>query len=304
MRTASGPNPAVSAVRLVHTAERIREWTRAYRRAGLCVGFVPTLGGLHAGHSALLRQARQECDRVVASIYLNPTQFDCPEDLDGYPSTREEDVSACRAGGVDLLWLGRSQDFLSEGFQTWVEVEELTSPLCGAGRPGHFRGVTTVVMQLLQVVLPHRVYFGLKDYQQTCVVTRMAEDLNLDVEIRLVETVREPDGLALSSRNARLAPPQRQAALVIWRALSKARRRVLDGERSVEAVSHALCTELQSEPLVRVEYADVRDARTLELLETGELRLDGAGTLLAIAVQLGPVRLIDNVVLRREGTGG
>lgn len=291
-------------MRIVERADRLREWTEAYRRAGLSVGLVPTLGALHAGHVALQGRAREECDRVVVSIYLNPTQFDSPEDLSGYPDTLDEDLTACRDAGVDLVWLGRPHDLLPDGFQSWVQVEELTWPLCGAGRPGHFRGVATVVAQLLHVVRPHRAYFGLKDYQQSRVVTRMVRDLSLDVEIRLVETVREPDGLALSSRNARLTPEERQAASVIWRALSKARDLVLGGERLVSAVSHALTGELATEPLVSVEYADIRDAETLELLTGEELRLDGAGTLLAVAAKVGAVRLIDNVVLRREEPGG
>ncbi len=180
-------------MKVIEDAARVREWTEAYRRAGLSVGFVPTMGALHEGHGELIRVSREECERVVVSIYVNPTQFDNPDDLDKYPSALEGDLEACRARGVDLVWIGRREDLLPEGFQTWVEVGSLTSPLCGAGRPGHFRGVTTVVAQLLHVVRPHRAYFGRKDFQQALVIRRMVEDLRFDLEIRRVPTVRPPD---------------------------------------------------------------------------------------------------------------
>jgi pantoate--beta-alanine ligase len=284
-------------MRICERSSEVRAWTEAYRRSGLSVGLVPTLGALHAGHRALLDRARAECERVVASVYLNPTQFDSPEDLEKYPSAPEADAELCRDAGVDLLWLGRRDDLLPEGFQTWVEVERLTRRLCGATRPGHFRGVATVVTQLFEVVRPHRAYFGLKDYQQARAVARMAADLHFDLEVRCVPTVREADGLAASSRNRRLAPRERAAAAAIYRALEAARQRILAGERSAAAVVEHLRAELSREPLLGVEYAEVVDGATLEPFARGEIDLSGGGALVAVAVRAGAVRLIDNVLV-------
>lgn len=270
----------------------------AWRRAGLSVGFVPTLGGLHDGHRALLRRARSECERVVASVYLNPTQFDSPRDLEAYPADEEQDVGTCREAGVDLLWLGRRDDLLPPGFQTRVEVEELTRSLCGGARPGHFRGVTTVVTQLLHVARPHRAYFGLKDYQQARVVARMVSDLTFDCEIRLVETVREPNGLALSSRNRRLDAEGRRAAAAIHRSLSVARRAVVDGETRAGVVEERLRQALAEEPALEVEYAEVVDAGSLAPLPDGDLLAAADGVLLAVAAYVQGVRLIDNEWIR------
>jgi len=289
-------------MRVIERVDDLRSWTAAYRRAALSIGFVPTLGGLHAGHVELLRSARRECDRVVASVYLNPTQFDSAADLESYPSRREVDIATCREAGVDVLWLGRREDLLRDGFESRVEVERLTRRLCGAGRPGHFRGVATVVTQLLHVVAPHRAYFGLKDYQQSRVVTRMAADLLFDVEIRYVETVRERDGLALSSRNARLTLDERRAATAISRALAASRAAIEAGERRVDAVVDVARRELGHEPLVRPEYVEVCDAGDLEPFASGTLRLSGAGVLVAIAAVVGAVRLIDNAVIQESET--
>jgi len=285
-------------MKVIEDAARVREWTEAYRRAGLSVGFVPTMGALHEGHGELIRVSREECERVVVSIYVNPTQFDNPDDLDKYPSALEGDLEACRARGVDLVWIGRREDLLPEGFQTWVEVGSLTSPLCGAGRPGHFRGVTTVVAQLLHVVRPHRAYFGRKDFQQALVIRRMVEDLRFDLEIRRVLTVREPDGHALSSRNLRLDEAERQTALAIQRALRLLAARFEEGERSVGELTRHLRGAFASEPRLRVEYAELRDADTLELCQEPDSIPDEPGrVLVAVAAQVGGVRLIDSILL-------
>ena len=287
-------------MRRFERVEEARQWIRAWRTAGLSVGFVPTLGALHEGHASLLRRAASECDRVVASIWLNPTQFDSSADLDAYPRTLEADRALCDVSGVDLLLEGRSEDFLPDGFDSEVRVEQLTQPLCGAGRPGHFRGVTTVVAQLLHAALPHRAYFGLKDFQQARVIARMVRDLLFDVEMRLVPTSREADGLARSSRNVRLSAEGRRQAPVLWRSLRAARALVAAGEHRVEAIESCLSQELAKAPLVEVEYARVVRGEDLRELETSLIELRGHGTLIALAARVESVRLIDNVWMAPE----
>jgi pantoate--beta-alanine ligase len=288
-------------VRLIERAAELRAWTAAYRSAGLSVGFVPTLGALHEGHFSLMRQARQECDRVVVSIYLNPTQFNSASDLEKYPSTPESDLEGSRREGADLLYLGRGDDLLPPGFQSWVEVTELTRPLCGPFRAGHFRGVTTVVAQLLHLVEPHRAYFGLKDFQQAAVLDRMVADLWFPAEVRRLPTVREADGLAMSSRNARLSPQEREAAPAIHRALGATRRLMLGGESRVARLAAFLLDRLREEPRLRVEYAEILDAGTLAPFASGSVRPAPHGILIAVAAHAGGVRLIDNVWVEPGG---
>ncbi|HVR76652.1 MAG TPA: pantoate--beta-alanine ligase [Planctomycetota bacterium] len=267
-----------------------------YRAAGLSIGFVPTMGALHAGHVSLFERARSECERVVASIFVNPTQFGPGEDLAAYPRTPGADIAACRQGGVDLVLLAREKEVYPAGFQTWVQVEDLSRPLCGARRPVHFRGVATVVTQLLQIVTPHRAYFGAKDYQQCRIVERLVKDLHLPAEIRVVETMREADGLAMSSRNVYLDAGARRAAPRIHRALRAARDLVLAGETRASRVLDALREALETGPDLRVDYAEVRDAATLEDLPGGLLPGKPGSVLIAVAVFAGKTRLIDNVV--------
>ncbi|MBN1441904.1 MAG: pantoate--beta-alanine ligase [Planctomycetes bacterium] len=279
---------------VTRSSEEAARWARAYRTAGLSTGFVPTLGGLHEGHHSLLRRARSECEKVIASVYLNPTQFHSAEDLEKYPASEEEDLAALRRERADLVYLGRAADLLPDGFQSWVDVEILTRPLCGAFRPGHFRGVTTVVAQLFSIIRPHRAYFGLKDYQQAAVVRRMARDLSLGVEIRLCPTVREASGLAISSRNRRLSAGEREAACVVHRALEAARRAIEAGEDRIQVLLAALEQQLGSEPLFRTEYAEIVDAATLERFGGGRIEWGERGVLVAVAGYIGSVRLIDS----------
>lgn len=283
-------------MKIIESARDMRGESELLRRAGLSLGFVPTLGGLHAGHRALLDRARSECERVSASIYLNPTQFDSPADLATYPASMDADLSLCESAGVDIVWLGRRADLFPDGFQTWVEVERLTRPLCGAFRPGHFRGVTTIVAELLAIAKPHRAYFGLKDFQQALAIERMVRDLWLDTEVVKVPTVREPDGLALSSRNARLAPEERAVAPALYRSLVRTRELLLGGEHRVDALEAFLRRAIEEEPRFRVEYAEVVRAADLEPFSTGTVDID-AGVLIAVAAHLGSARLIDNVWL-------
>jgi pantoate--beta-alanine ligase len=279
--------------RLAETAERCDR----YRAAALSVGFVPTLGALHDGHVSLFRRAKSECDRVAVSIFVNPTQFGPGEDLAAYPRPREADLAACREAGVDLVFLGAAGEMYPAGFQTWVTVDELSRPLCGASRPVHFRGVATVVTQLLSIVRPHRAYFGQKDYQQSLVVRRLALDLHLGAEIRVLPTVREADGLAMSSRNRYLDAGARRVAPRIARALAGARELILGGEEHVEAVVARLRSDLEREGGLRIDYAEVLEAATLRAFEGGLLRRGPGGIVVAVAAHVGGARLIDNVVI-------
>ncbi len=256
------------------------------------VGFVPTMGYLHEGHISLARRARQECGRVVASIFVNPTQFGPNEDLSNYPRNLERDLRLLEAAGVDLVWMPTPEVMYPPGFATWVEVEGLTRPLEGAARPGHFRGVTTVVAKLLNAVQPTKAYFGQKDAQQAAVIRRMARDLNFPVEIVVCPTVREADGLAMSSRNSYLSAEERQAATILFRALTAAKSAYARGERNAESLRKIMAETLASEPLAKMQYVSCADYDTLEELET----VTGK-TLLSMAVFMGKTRLIDNFVL-------
>ena len=278
---------------LKHSAE-VSQWCEAYRKASISLGLVPTLGGLHEGHLSLVRQARLECDRVLVSIYLNPSQFDSAGDLEEYPADLQADLEACRQAGVDIVFLGEQEEFLPEGFQSWVFVEKLTERLCGAGRPGHFRGVCTVVTQLLHVVRPRRAYFGLKDFQQAKVISRMVGDLLFDVELCLMPTVRSEDGLAVSSRNRRLATAGRNQAAAIGKSLQGASELLAAGERSVAVLKEYMTGMLDKATGCRVEYAEVLAASSLEEFPEGKVSVSAEGVLLAVAVWFGEVRLIDN----------
>jgi pantoate--beta-alanine ligase len=256
------------------------------------VGFVPTMGYLHAGHVSLARQAKAECVSVVASIFVNPTQFGPNEDLAKYPRDLPRDLALLEAAGVDLVWTPTPEVMYPSDFQTWVEVQGLTKGLEGEVRPTHFRGVTTVVAKLFNAVGPEKAYFGQKDAQQVAVIRRMVKDLDFPIDIVVYPIVREPDGLAMSSRNVYLNPEERQAATVLFRALSAAKAIHEKGERDAEALRQTMRDMLNTEPLVRLQYVSCADYDTLEELEkvTGK-------SLLSMAVYLGKTRLIDNFVL-------
>jgi pantoate--beta-alanine ligase len=256
------------------------------------LGLVPTMGYLHPGHISLVERARAECASVGVSIFVNPTQFGPSEDLAKYPRNIERDLKLLEAAGADVVWLPTPEIVYPTGFQTWVTVEGLTSPLEGAMRPGHFRGVTTVVAKLFNAFQPQRAYFGQKDAQQAAVIRRMTRDLDFPIEIVVCPTVREPDGLAMSSRNSYLNPEERQAATVLFRALSAAREAYLSGERQAERLKALMTSIIQAEPLASLQYVSCADYDTLEELET----ITGK-TLLSMAVFIGKTRLIDNFVL-------
>ena len=255
------------------------------------VGLVPTMGYLHEGHLSLIRRAREECDHVAVSIFVNPTQFGPQEDLAKYPRDLERD-SRLIEPYTDLLWTPTPEIMYPPGYQTWVEVEQMTQPLEGAVRPGHFRGVTTVVAKLFNAVQPHRAYFGQKDAQQAAVIRQMVRDLNFPLEVVISPIVRESDGLAMSSRNVYLDPEQRKAATVLYRALSTAKEAYENGKRDADQLRRAMKDVLASEPLAQVQYVSCADYDTLEELETVTRK-----TLLSMAVFVGKTRLIDNFVL-------
>lgn len=256
------------------------------------LGLVPTMGYLHEGHLSLARRAREECDRVAASIFVNPTQFGPTEDLSKYPRDFDRDLSLLDAAGVDLVWTPGNETIYPPGFSTWVEVEGLTRPLEGAARPGHFRGVTTVVAKLFNAVQPQAAYFGQKDAQQAAVVRKMTRDLNFPVEIVVCPTVREADGLAMSSRNSYLSPEERKSAVVLFRALTAAREAFERGERDAESLRKVMSATLTSEPRARTQYVSCADYDTLE-----ELATVTGKALLSMAVFIGKTRLIDNFVV-------
>jgi pantoate--beta-alanine ligase len=286
-------------VEIVATVRELQARADAERRDGRRIALVPTMGALHAGHLALVDEARRRADVVVVSIFVNPAQFDAAADLAAYPRTLEADLAACRARGVDRVFEPEPGELYPPGHQTWIEVSELAKPLCGASRPGHFRGVATVVAKLLVAAKPHVAVFGAKDFQQLALVKRLVRDLGLDVEIVGHPTVRESDGLALSSRNVNLSPDARREALCLVRALEAAESAVRAGERRRDAVLAAAREAIAKAPLARLDYAELRDPETLA---PAPERLDSS-VLLALAAFLprrdgqGEVRLIDNRVL-------
>jgi len=288
-------------MRVIETVRELSALADVERGAGRRVALVPTMGALHAGHRALVDEARKRADRVWVSVFVNPAQFDEASDFEGYPRERERDLALCREAGVDVVFEPSVEELYPAGAATWVEVDRLAEPLCGATRPGHFRGVATVVTKLLAAARPHEAVFGQKDYQQLAVVRRLARDLCLGTRIVGVPTVREADGLALSSRNVRLGPGARREATVLVRSLDAAEQAWRAGERGREALLRLVREELGRAPRATVDYAELRDPATLELSPDP---LCGPA-LLALAVRFPPdpdgrgaaVRLIDNRVL-------
>jgi len=265
-------------------------WTTRLSFSGT-VGLVPTMGYLHEGHLSLIRRARDECDHVFVSIFVNPTQFGPKEDLSKYPRDLERDIRLIKPY-TDVLWTPSAEEMYPKGYQTWVEVEALTKSLEGAMRPGHFRGVTTVVAKLFNAVQPHKAYFGQKDAQQAAVIRQMVRDLNFPIEIVVCPTAREADGLAMSSRNVYLNEEQRRAATVLFRSLSAAKELYEGGERDAEKVRGKMKEVLAGEPLAEAQYVSCADYDTIE--ELTEIK---GKALLSMAVFIGKTRLIDNFVL-------
>jgi pantoate--beta-alanine ligase len=256
------------------------------------VGFVPTMGYLHEGHLSLIRKAKADCKSVVVSIFVNPTQFGPTEDLSKYPRDLERDLKLIEPLGVDLVWTPSPEIMYPTGYQTWVEVDALTRPLEGSMRPGHFKGVTTVVAKLFNAVQPQKAYFGQKDAQQAAVIRRMTQDLNFPIDVVVCPIVREADGLAMSSRNKYLSTEERKAALVLFHSLSAAKEAYEAGERNAEELRRKMKEVIAAESLAQMQYVSCADYDSLE-----ELDVIKGKTLLSMAVMLGKTRLIDNFVL-------
>ena len=276
--------------------DRIRALVREMRANGERIGYVPTMGALHEGHLSLIRRAGQLATKTVVSLFVNPAQFGPSEDFRNYPRNPERDAELARLAGADVLYAPKVGDIYPPGYRTYVAVEGLGTTLEGASRPGHFRGVATVVVKLLNRVAPHVALFGQKDAQQAILIKKMVRDLEMDLDIEICPTVREEDGLAMSSRNAYLTPAQRRAAPVLYRALRRAESAVIrERERSAARIVHLIRETVAAEPDVSLDYAEVVDAGTLAPLE----RIEG-NVLIPIAARVGATRLIDNVILRVE----
>jgi pantoate--beta-alanine ligase len=278
-------------MRIIETIHDLNVALAPARRDGKRIGFIPTMGAFHDGHLALMRRARKECDIVLVSIFVNPLQFSAGEDYDRYPRNLTNDNRLADSVGVDLIFVPSVAEMYAKGFRTFVDQDELPTKLCGEHRPGHFRGVMTVVAKLFSICRPHVAYFGLKDYQQTLIVKRMVVDLNYDIDIRTCPTVREEDGLAMSSRNVYLGPKQRKDATYIYKSLVYARKMIDDGETSSSRVISEVRRILRKIKGSRVDYIQIVNQDTLE-----PVREIKGKTLIAVAIRVGKARLIDNVM--------
>jgi pantoate--beta-alanine ligase len=279
----------------IHTIEWMKQVSRQARAEGRTVGFVPTMGALHEGHLSLVRAAVADSRPVIASIFVNPTQFVAGEDFQKYPRNLDRDSKALEDAGVNYLFAPDASEIYPPGFRTWVNVEGLSDRLEGKARPRHFRGVATVVLKLLEIVQPHRAFFGRKDAQQARIIRQMARDLHLDSEIVVCPIVREPDGLAMSSRNAYLNLEERRAATILFRALDGARASISSGERDAMRLAASMRETIRREPLADLDYAELVDAETLEQVT----RLRGV-CLALLAVRVGKTRLLDNLLIEEH----
>ncbi len=277
---------------IVASVQEVRARIKEWKRQGQTIGFVPTMGYLHEGHASLMKCARKECDKVVASIFVNPMQFGVNEDLDSYPRDLEADAKLCEEIGVDLIFHPEVEEMYADGFCSFVDMNGLTKELCGKSRPVHFRGVCTVVNKLFNIVTPDKAFFGQKDAQQLAVIRRMVTDLNMDIEIIGCPIIREEDGLAKSSRNTYLNGEERQAALILSQTIRLGEQLVQNGERNAETLVAAMKANLAKEPMARVDYVEAVSMDTIEKID----RLEGC-VLVAMAVYIGTTRLIDNFIV-------
>ena len=280
-------------MQVIKTVSEMSAEASRLRKEGKRIAFVPTMGNLHEGHLSLMRMARPLADILVISIFVNPLQFEPGSDFNGYPRTFAEDLKKSEDVGVDIVFAPTESDLYPEGFQTTVEVTKVSKGLCGDFRPGHFKGVATVVLKLFNIVKPHVAVFGEKDFQQLCVIRRMVKDLNLDVEIVGHPTVREADGLAMSSRNQYLSPDERKRATLLYKFLKKARERFEKGEKRTQRLIAEVQNGLSRDPRISIEYVSIRDRETLEPVE----KTIDRPAVMALAVHIGKTRLIDNVFL-------
>ena len=285
--------PKHTKMRVIRSIQEMYKLSESARKEGKIIGFVPTMGYLHEGHLSLIRTARKRCDLLVVSIFVNPTQFGPNEDLNSYPRDFERDSKLCEKEGVDVIFAPSAEEMYPDGYSTWVEVKgPVTEVLCGAFRPGHFRGVTTVVAKLFNIVQPHFAVFGQKDAQQLVVIKKMTRELNFPVEIVAAPTVREKDGLAMSSRNEYLNENERKVAPKIYQSLILAKNMLLSGERDTEKIKNEMRKFLESAKLIKIQYIDIVDADTLKPLKNAQGRV-----MVALAAFLGRARLIDNIIV-------
>lgn len=278
---------------VISNIQQMQSWSRMMRREGKTVGFVPTMGYLHEGHLSLMRRARKENDALVISIFVNPTQFGPQEDFKRYPRDFAGDKKLSRDCGVDVIFYPRAKDMYPQGYKTYTEVERLSNALCGASRPGHFRGVTTVVLKLFNIVGPDTAYFGRKDTQQAIIIKKMARDLNLHIKIKTLPIVRERDGLAMSSRNTYLKEQQRKEAVILFNSLQTAVGMIESGCRHPREIIAQMQKMIKSRPSSRIDYIKVVDINGLKDVEKIKGRI-----LIAVAVFFGKIRLIDNIIVR------
>lgn len=279
-------------MQIAYTVKEVREQVKAWRKEGLSVGLVPTMGYLHEGHASLIKKAVEDNDRVVTSIFVNPTQFAPTEDLEAYPRDMEKDSKLCETLGVDLIFHPEPEEMYAPDFCTWVDMDVLSKTLCGKSRPIHFRGVCTVVSKLFHIVTPDRAYFGQKDAQQLAIIRRMVRDLNMDIEIVGCPIVREEDGLAKSSRNTYLNEEERKAALILSQSIFLGQKMVQEGENDAAKIKAAMVEKIQSEPLAHIDYVEIVDGLSMQPVDTVQ-----SPTLAAIAVYIGKTRLIDNFIV-------
>jgi pantoate--beta-alanine ligase len=277
---------------VIQRIPQMKEVSRKARSEGKVIGLVPTMGFLHEGHLSLVREARKMADVVVVSIFVNPAQFAPTEDFDKYPRDVTRDAELLTSEKTDYIFLPKAEEMYPENYHTYVKVRDLSAKMCGVSRPDHFEGVTTVVLKLFHIVDPHFTYFGQKDAQQMVIIRRMVADLNLDVEIVRLPIMREPDGLAMSSRNTYLTPEERKAATVLYRALQHAQKRIDEGERKSKTLMKEIREVIESEPLARIDYISITD-----MVELKELKTLKGKCLIALAVYFGSTRLIDNIIV-------
>ena len=282
-------------MKICATVKDVREQVNEWKKQGLTIGFVPTMGYLHEGHRSLMEAAVKNNDKVVVSIFVNPMQFGPTEDLESYPRDFKKDSELCEGVGVDLIFHPEPSEMYEEGFCSYVDMNGLTTELCGKSRPTHFRGVQTVVLKLFNIVKPDNAYFGQKDAQQLAVIKRMVKDLNVDVKITGCPIIREADGLAKSSRNTYLNPEERQAALILSKSLAIGKELIHQGEKDASKIKNAISENIKTEPLAKIDYVDVVDFDTITPVDT-----IGESVLVAIAVYIGKTRLIDNFIIDAE----
>jgi len=282
-------------MQIVSTINEVRAQVKEWKREGLIVGFVPTMGYLHEGHASLMKRARLDCDKVVASIFVNPMQFGANEDLDSYPRDLEADAKLCESIGVDLIFHPEVEEMYADGFCSFVDMNGLTKELCGKSRPIHFRGVCTVVSKLFHIVTPDKAFFGQKDAQQLAVIRRMVKDLNMDIEVVGCPIVREEDGLAKSSRNTYLNEEERKMALILSKTIRLGEKLAEDGMTNAKELVAAMKENLEKEPMAKIDYVEAVSMDTIEKVD----KIEG-NVLVAMAVYIGKTRLIDNFIIGGE----